>query len=162
MHCISHLSIIINIPPLMLKWIIKCISTVTYGITINGSISECWKPTRGIKQGDPLFPYIFIICMNLLILEFLRGHKIGEFNGMQINKNTPLIPILCFADDCIIFCKNNKKSLDFLRNTIAKFEKEAGLGINWNKTKAYFSKNTPKQKIRETCNDLNIKIGNRD
>lgn len=40
------------------------------------------------------------------------------------------------------------------------FEKEAGLGINWNKTKAFFSKNTPNEIIRNTCKDLNIKAGN--
>lgn len=59
---------------------------------------------------------------------------------MQINKHTPPIPILCFADDCIIFCKNNEKSVNFIKHTLGTFAEEAGLQINWNKSKAYFSK----------------------
>lgn len=112
----------------------NCVEPVDYDITINGCITESWKPQRGIRQGDPLSSYIFIICMNFLILKFF---------GMQINNSTPPIPILCFADDCITFCKNNKKSIDFIKNTLSNFAEEAGLSINWNKTKAYFSKKIP-------------------
>lgn len=137
-----------------------CIESVHFDISINGHISEGWYPHRGIRQGDPLSPYIFIVCINFLILKFINGHRLGEFDGMQINKNTPSDRYLMFSDDCIIFCRSNNKSIEFIKNTMGKFEEEAGLSINWNKTKAYFSKNTPNNIIWETSKSLEIKTGN--
>lgn len=116
----------IKFPPEFINWIKLCIKTVQYELSINGHISGRWLPQRGIRQGDPLSPYIFIMCINLLIRKFLEGHKLGNFDGFQINRNTPPVPILCFADDCIIFCKNNKKSHDFIKETLKNFEDEAG------------------------------------
>lgn len=152
----------INLPPKFIKWIMMCIQSVSYDITINGCITESWNPNRGIRQGDPLSPYIFIICMNYLIFKFVDGHNSNLFDGLQINKYTPPIPILCFADDCIIFGKNNPKSITFIKETLNNFAEEAGLHINWNKTKTYFSKNTPHHKIKDSCKNLNIRAGNRN
>lgn len=153
---------ICNFPPKLVEWIMTCIRSVSFEINVNGKLSQKWIPQRGIRQGDPLSPYLFIICMNFLILKFVKGHEEKQFDGMQINKHTPPIPILCFADDCIIFCKNNNKSIDFIQNTLNVFAEEAGLHINWSKTKAFFSKNTSNSKIKETCKKLNIKVGNKE
>lgn len=97
----------INMPQKMIKWIMTCISTVSFSLCFNGKISKNWTPERGIKQGDPISPYLFIICMNFSILNFIEGHNNGQLDGFQINKHSPPIPILCFADDCMIFCKAN-------------------------------------------------------
>lgn len=68
---------------------------------MHGQITESWKPQKRDKTRRPLISvYIFIICMNFLILKFLKGHEQKKFDGMQINKHTP--PILCYADDCIV------------------------------------------------------------
>lgn len=135
-----------------------CIETVSFSIEINGHKFDMWKPKRGIRQGNPLSLCIFIICLSSLISKFVDGHKSAHFDGFQINKHTPPIPIICFADDCILFCKNNPKSLNFFQNTLKTFESEAGLSIN--KSKAFFSKNTSNNRIREICYLLNLKRGN--
>lgn len=100
------------------------------------------------------------MCINFLILKFLDGHSSGKFDGLKINKHTPAIPILCFADDCIIFCKTNAKSINYVNDTLNLFAKEAGLNINWEKTKDFFSKNTSPHRAKEICHQLNIKKGN--
>lgn len=87
------------------------------------------------------------------------NHRTKKFDGLQINKNTPPIPILCFADDCIIFCKTNDKSINFIPDNLNLFAEEAGLNICWNKSKDFFSKNTPKERVREIYNKLQIKKG---
>lgn len=100
------------------------------------------------------------MCLNFLILKFIEGHHNKTFDGFQTNKHTPSIPILCFTDDCIIFCKANNKSIQFINQTFQLFANEPGLNICWNKTKILFSKNTPSHKIREICNLLQVKHEN--
>lgn len=106
------------------------------------------------------FSYLFIMCLNFLILKFIEGHHNKTFDGFQTNKHTPPIPILCFTDDCIIFCKANNKSIQFITQTFQLFANEPGLNICWSKTKILFSKNSPSHKIREICNLLQVKHEN--
>lgn len=61
-----------------------CIESVSFSININGHLSETWKPERGIKQGDRVSPYIFILCINFLILKFIEGHLSSKFDGLKI------------------------------------------------------------------------------
>jgi len=56
----------INFPQGIIKLIMSCVSSVTTSILVNGVRLEQISPSRGIRQGDPLSPYIFIICMDLL------------------------------------------------------------------------------------------------
>lgn len=66
------------------------------------------------------------------------GHILGEFDGMQINKSTPPIPILCFDDDCITFCKNNKKIYRFHQKYSFKFGKRSGIKYKLEQNKSLF------------------------
>lgn len=145
-----------NLPPQLITWIMICIESASLSLNINGNISNFWRPARGIKQGDPLSPYIFIMCINFLILKFLDGHCSGKFDGLKINKHTPPIPILCFADNCIIVCKTNTKCINFVQYTLNLFAIEACLSINWEKTKPFFSKNTPPHRSKEICQQLKL------
>lgn len=74
----------------------------------------------------------------------------------QGRDDTPPIPILCFADNCIIVCKTNTKCINFVQYTLNLFAIEAGLSINWEKTKAFFSKNTPPHRSKEICQQLKL------
>lgn len=100
----------LNFSEQMIKWIMTCIETVTYTLSINCNISETWIPRREIKQGDLLSPYNFICYLNFLILQFLEGHRsrTSNFDAFTITKYNPHIPILCLADDRIIYSKINE------------------------------------------------------
>jgi len=89
-----------------IRWIQECISTVSYSLLINNEPQGFFQPTRGLRQGDPLSPYLFIICMDVLA-RTLQNHSLNVKTGIGI-KLAPAascIPCLLFADDSLLFCK---------------------------------------------------------
>ena len=81
----------------------ECISTVSYSILVNGEPDI--KPSRGIRQGDPLSPYLFLLCskgLNRLLQAAAREDEIRHFS---LCRNGPQISHLFFADDTLLSCK---------------------------------------------------------
>ncbi|XP_074297779.1 uncharacterized protein LOC141628551 [Silene latifolia] len=67
----------------------ECISTVTYNIIINGEPSSTFKPSCGLRQGDPLSPYLFIMCMEILSCQLHTTEKSNAINGLKISRDAP-------------------------------------------------------------------------
>ena len=94
------------------KWIqlvMKCITTVSYSVIINGAVHGCIFPTRGLRQGDPLSPYLFLLCadgFSSLINEAVRNQGLS---GISICRGCPLVSHLFFADNSLLFCKASEQ-----------------------------------------------------
>ena len=119
--------------PKWIRWINWCISTTTFSVLINGSPSGFFRSSRGLRQGDPLSPYLFVIGMEALSCllkravegNFISGCRFGGRDGGEI-----VISHLLYADDTIIFCDANAEQLMYLRWTLMWFEAFSGLKIN--------------------------------
>ncbi|KAL6342504.1 hypothetical protein AAG906_012100 [Vitis piasezkii] len=98
-----------------IMWIEWCISTVRYSVLINGSPSGFFQSSRGLRQGDPLSPYLFVIAM-----------EVGE-EGI-------LISHLLFADDTLVFCEESQDQLTYLSWLLMWFEACSGLKVNLEKS----------------------------
>jgi hypothetical protein len=95
-------------PDRILQLIMGCISTVSYQVLINGQPSTSFTPTRGICQGDPLSPYIFILCANVLSGLLHKEAQSHSIHGIQVARNAPKIMHLLFADDSLLFARANQ------------------------------------------------------
>ena len=119
--------------PKWIRWINWCISTATFSVLINGSLSGFFRSSRGLRQGDPFSPYLFVIGMEALSCllkravegNFISGCRFGGRDGGEI-----VISHLLYADDTIIFCDANAEQLMYLRWTLMWFEAFSGLKIN--------------------------------
>lgn len=63
-------------------WIVSCISYVTYYVLLNGRQHGFIKPERGIRQGDPLSPFLFILCDEALVSTLIQAEASGKLNGV--------------------------------------------------------------------------------
>ncbi|XP_056698409.1 uncharacterized protein [Spinacia oleracea] len=124
-------------------WIMQCVTTVSYSILINGEPSQPFKPKCGLRQGDPMSPYIFILVMEVLSRMLSKAEADGCIKGIRIARNTPSISHLFFADDSLFFFKATHESCRELRGIIDSFCEASGEAINFDKSSVIFSPNTP-------------------
>ncbi|XP_026417533.1 uncharacterized protein LOC113313023 [Papaver somniferum] len=85
-----------------IKLINQCVSTVSYSVLLNGSPTGFFQPERVLRQGDPLSPYLYIICDEALSSYIDNLQKNGTLKGIKICKNAPEMTHLLFADDSLL------------------------------------------------------------
>ena len=83
----------------------SCVSLVRYKVRFNSHDTDSFTPTRGIRQGDPLSPYMFLLCAEGLssLLEFEK--EAGGIEGIRVCRDAPSVSHLLFADDSLILMK---------------------------------------------------------
>lgn len=77
--------------------IMNCIRLVSYSILINGSPSKEFKPSRGLRQGDPFSPYLFLLCAEGFSNLLNREESLSNLSGFRINNLCPPLTHLFFA-----------------------------------------------------------------
>lgn len=98
-------------------------------------------PTRGIKQGDLLSPYLFILCVEGLFAMLRKAESTHQLKGIMSSQNEGCISHLLFANDSLLFCQATVEECQRLVNILAQYETTSGQTINRQKTYPFFSKN---------------------
>ncbi|GMI88921.1 hypothetical protein HRI_002561400 [Hibiscus trionum] len=89
--------------PTWIARIFMCMSSVSYSVVLNGEVGECFSPSKGLPQGDPLSPFLLLICSEGLSSLLRQGNLVGNVKGFRLNRYAPTVTHLLFADDSIMF-----------------------------------------------------------
>ncbi|XP_019159989.1 PREDICTED: uncharacterized protein LOC109156592 [Ipomoea nil] len=138
------------------RWIellMMCVTTVSYSVLVNGSRTDQITPTRGLRQGDPLSPYLFIIGDEGLSILLKQAHAKGEIHGCRVARGAPSITHLFFADDSLLFFKANIQEAGVVKRCLSEYEKMSGQAVNYHKSNICYSKNT-RGEIRKEIADI--------
>lgn len=117
-----------------LSWVQECISNIRVSVLVNGSPTSEFSPSRGIRQGDPLSPFLFNIVVEGLNILLTRARELNLFKGGVIGANEISVSHLQFADDSIIFCEANWEEVMNIKRVLRCFEMISGLRINYHKS----------------------------
>ena len=88
-----------------ITWTMRCITSVNYKVLMNGQPRGNIVHGRGIRQGDPLSPFIFILCTEALANLLNHAESQGKIMGMRVTRACPLVSHIFFADGSLFFCK---------------------------------------------------------
>jgi hypothetical protein len=135
-----------------MEWInvvMTSVTSVRTNVKWNGDRAEYFHPQRGIRQGDPISPYLFVICMDKLSHLITHCVQEGEWKPMRAGRNGPLISHLMFADDLILFAEANPTQMRFVLNTLNQFCQLSGQQVSHEKTSIMFSRNVCSQMREE-------------
>jgi hypothetical protein len=136
--------------------VMNCVSTVTYRVRVNGELTEQIVPQRGLRQGDPLSPYLFLICAEAFSCLLNAAEESGDMVGVRVCPNAPSINHLLFADDSLLLFKIDEQSTGHLQNILQLYEDCSGQIINKDKSSIMFSKNTVDNDRTAVMNALGI------
>jgi hypothetical protein len=119
------------------EWIEWCISTVRFSILVNGSPEGFFNSSRGIRQGDPLSPLLFVLVMEALSRMVNATIEQGLISGFSVGGRVfsdLVVSHSLFADDTLIFCEACPEQLHYVRLILLCFEAVSGLKVNLGKS----------------------------
>jgi len=132
----------LKFPPQFVKWIMGCLTSVTYKIHVNCQIEEAFKRERSLKQGDHLSPLLFVHAIEY----FTRLMKVAGNNpqfAFDPSYKSLKLNHLMSVDDVMIFCKAHLLTLSIIHHTLLTFFHCASLQANQEKSQIVFRGCTP-------------------
>lgn len=136
---------------LIFELIKSCVAFVSYRALVNGEATDRFYPTSGLRQGDPMSPYLFVICMEKLsqIINYRVEKK--EWKGLKDSRSGPLISHTFFTDDLILFSEASTKQAEILKESIELFYNLSGQKVS-------FAENVPNDLANNIARILNSSL----
>ena len=121
-----------------IRWIMSCVSTVSFSVLINGASHGFIKPERGLRQGDPLSPFLFILCAEALVNCLNQVETEGRLTGIKLATSGPAVHHLLFADDSLLMCKASVEEAAELIRCLKLYGDASGQEVNELKSSVIF------------------------
>ena len=142
-----------NFPDNLIDLILSSVSSVSTSLLLNGGSLDSFQPSRGIRQGDPLSPYLFIMCMDVLGQLVQEKCDAKAWCPVKASRSGPAFSHLFFADDLVLFAKADVDNCVAIREVLDNFCNISGQIVSEAKSRVYFSPNVD-QDNREAFSDI--------
>ena len=133
-----------------------CVSSVKYSVKFNGKLLEAFTPSRGLRQGDPLSPFLFLFVADALSSLIKKATREDDLKGVKINRSAPKISHLLFADDSLPFFHATEQQATLVKGLLNTYASATGQLINPSKCSILFSNHCLPNMIQEVKNVLEI------
>ena len=128
-------------PTSFVNLVMECISSSSVAILLNGAPLDSFSPSRGLRQGDPLSSYIFILCMEFLGFHIMESCAVGEWHPIKAGQSGPKFSHLFFADDLVLFSSATISCAHAIDEVLGKFCHSSGQKVSASKSRVLFSAN---------------------
>ncbi|GJT32915.1 hypothetical protein Tco_0923334 [Tanacetum coccineum] len=127
----------------MIKWMMACVTSTLFSINLNGDVHGFFKGKHGLRQGDPLSPYLFMLVMEVLTLMLKRRVRSSKNFWYHHHCDKLHIINVCFADDLFIFARGDVASARVFMESLEEFKATSGLVPSIPKSTAFFCNVAP-------------------
>ena len=143
-------------PPSFVDLVLECVTTSSFSILVNGGQLENFKSSRGIRQGDPLSPYLFILCMEYLSHKILEVCDNNSWKAIKASRSGPFFSHLFFADDLLLCAEISTSCYHTITRILEDFCLQSGQKVNLSKSKVFFSPNVNPLLRNHLCGILRV------
>ncbi|XP_062014532.1 uncharacterized protein LOC133731088 [Rosa rugosa] len=134
----------------------RCVRTVSYSYIVNGDPQGHVIPSRGLRQGNSISPYFFLLCAEALSKMILTAEEGNVIHGVKICPSAPSISHFLFTDDAFIFFKAEIDECYALKEIFEQYERASGQLISYQKSSVSFSKNVKRDKQNDLAAILEV------
>lgn len=139
-----------------IDWVMLCVKMVSYSISFQGSLVGPIVPKRGLRQGDPLSPYLFLLCVESLSLALKNVAGSADIHGCRICSSAPSVTHLLFVDDSFLFFKASLAEANSIKELLDSYAGFSGQAVNYKKSAIFFSSNVHHDKQLEIKQVLGV------
>jgi hypothetical protein len=140
----------IKLPGDVVNVIMHAITSVETNVKWHGARADFFRSQRGIRQGDPISPYLFVLCMDKLSHLIMHAVNAGRWKTLRAGRNGPVVSHLMFADDLLLFGEATENQMDCVMNILTKFCSMSGQEASYEKTSILFSKNVSNKLVQNS------------
>ncbi|CAL1363580.1 unnamed protein product [Linum trigynum] len=147
-----------GLPSSWIGCIMYCVEHNRMRLLWNGELSQPITPSRGVRQGDPLSPYLFVLCMERLSHRIDRAVQDKLWRPLKLSKDGPPLSHLFFADDLVLFAEAGGSQIRIIKQCLDDFCSSSGQRVNFHKSAMFVSANICRRQARSLSARMEIPL----